>query len=526
MSRARDALALLLVWVALALPNHPGAFTWGALTLVPLDLAAAALLLLAAPRAWRIVAALLWAATVMKLVDLAGYMALGRALNPATDLVLVPLGWALLRDVLGLPAALGAALALVLAAWLLWRALAWAAARLAARAPGPRARPALAFGVLAAAGLAVAETAGRLDPPGEAFTTRLAWEHVRDAVAARRALAAFRAEAAAEAARPPETVLPALAGRDVLIVFVESYGRSALEAPAYAPRLRALLAGLEPRLAAAGLAVRSGWLASPVAGGQSWLARASALSGLPISDEARYRALLASSRRTLPQLAQGAGWRSVALVPAITRPWPEAAWMGYDRVLAAQDLGYAGPSFGWAPAPDQFALAALERAELGPGPRAPVIAEIALVSSHAPWTPLPTLRPWPALGDGSDYRAEGPSAEALWRDPEAVRAHYAAAVAYSLGAAVEFALRHPEALTLILGDHPPAPFVALAPGRDVPAHLIGPPALVDRAAAWGWTPGLRPGPEVASRPMSGLRDALLAAFAAPETQTESAAARP
>ena len=59
---------------------------------------------------------------------------------------------------------------------------------------------------------------------------------------------------------------------------------------------------------------------------------------------------------------------------------------------------------GWAPAPDQFALAALERTELGLGPRAPVIAEIALVSSHAPWTPLPTSRPWSALGDGSDWQ--------------------------------------------------------------------------------------------------------------------------
>lgn len=519
MSRARDAFALLLLWAALAMPNHPGAFTWGALAVPPLDLPAVLLLLLAAPRGRGLVAALLWAAMLMKLTDLVGHLALGRALNPGTDLVLVPLGWALVRDVLGLPAALGAALALLLAAWLLWRALAWATARIAAWAPPPRARPALALGFAVAASLAVAETAGRIDPPGEAFTTRLAWEHVRDTVAARRALAAFRAEAAAEPPRLPEAILPALAGRDVLIVFVESYGRSALEAPAYAPRLRALLAGLEPQLAAAHLAARSGWLTSPVAGGQSWLARASALSGLPIADEARFRALLASPRRTLPQLAQQAGWRSVALVPAISRPWPEAAWMGYDRVLAAHDLGYLGPSFGWAPAPDQFALAALERAELGPGPRAPVIAEIALVSSHAPWTPLPAPRPWAGLGDGSDYRAEGPSPEALWRDPDAVRAHYAAAIAYSLGAAVEFALRHPQALTLILGDHPPAPFVALAPGRDVPAHLIGPPDLVARAAAWGWTPGLLPGPEVASRPMSGLRDAFLAAFAAPGAAT-------
>lgn len=507
-------LALLALWAALILPNHPGAMTWGALALQPLDLAAVVLLLLLVPRAATPVATAVWVLTLVKLVDVAGHLALGRALNPGTDLVLLPLGWALARDVLGLPAALAAAAALVVLAVLLWRGLRAACRRIAAFAPA-RARPALALGLVAALGLAVAETAKAIDPPGEAFTTRLAWEHARDAVTARRALKAFRAEAAAEPVRAPQDILPALAGRDLLIVFVESYGRSALEAAPYAA-LPALLARLELPPA---MAARSGWLVSPISGGQSWLARSSALSGLTIDDEARFRALLASPRRTLLHLAQTAGWRSVALVPAISRAWPEAAWHGYDRVLASGDLGYKGPPFGWAPVPDQFALAAFERMELAPSlhatvPRAPVVAEIALTSSHAPWTPVPALRDWEDLGDGSAYRAEGPAPERLWRDPDRVRAKYALTLAYSLETAVAFAARHPQALTLILGDHPPAPFVALAPGREVPAHLLGPPEIVARAADWGWRPGLLPDPATPARPMSGLRDDLLAAFGA------------
>ena len=59
-------------------------------------------------------------------------------------------------------------------------------------------------------------------------------------------------------------------------------------------------------------------------GGQSWLAHASLLSGLRIDNQGRYRALLASPRRTLLHLAQAAGWRTAAVMPAITLAWPEA----------------------------------------------------------------------------------------------------------------------------------------------------------------------------------------------------------
>lgn len=154
--------ALLALWAALILPNHPGAMTWGALALQPLDLAAVVLLLLLV-RAATPVATAVWVLTLVKLVDVAGHLALGRALNPGTDLVLLPLGWALARDVLGLPAALAAAAALVVLAVLLWRGLRAACRRIAACAP-TRARPALALGLVAALGLAVAETAKAIEP--------------------------------------------------------------------------------------------------------------------------------------------------------------------------------------------------------------------------------------------------------------------------------------------------------------------------------------------------------------------------
>jgi hypothetical protein len=168
--------------------------------------------------------------------------------------------------------------------------------------------------------------------------------------------------------------------------------------------------------------------------------------------------------------------------------------------------------------PDQFTLASFERQVLDPAPRTPVIAEIALISSHAPWTPIPPLLPWDALGDGEvfdPYARAGESPEELWRDPDKVRAQYGLSIDYALRTILSFAARRAETapLFVILGDHQPASFVSGDPtGRDVPVHLIGPPELLDRIAGWGWAGGLAPDPATPAWPMEDFRDRFLAAF--------------
>ena len=214
-------------------------------------------------------------------------------------------------------------------------------------------------------------------------------------------------------------------------------------------------------------------------------------------------------------------------MPAITLPWPEAAWFGYDTVLAAKDLGYRGRPFNWVTMPDQFTLAALERRLLAPGPRPPVFAEVALISSHAPWTPVPPLLPWDALGDGAvfdPYAAAGDPPEVVWRDPDRVRAQYRLALDYALGATMAFAERRAAGgpLLVVLGDHQPAAFVSGDPdGRDVPVHVIGPPALVALVGD-GWTPGLLPAPDAAVLPMQAFRDHLLQSFGGAPRQRQAA----
>jgi hypothetical protein len=202
-------------------------------------------------------------------------------------------------------------------------------------------------------------------------------------------------------------------------------------------------------------------------------------------------------------------------MPAITLDWPEAGYFGYDRILAARDLGYRGLPFNWVTMPDQFTLGAFDRIALAPAPRPPVFAEIALISSHAPWTPVPPLLPWDAVGDGrafNRFATAGDPPEVVWRDPERVRDQYRQALAYSLRTVTGFAAHQP-ALIVMLGDHQPAPLVSEQAGADVPVHVIGSPAALARLDGWGWTPGLVPAPDAPVWGMDAFRDRFLAAFA-------------
>src|SRR5690606_22982067 len=83
----------------------------------------------------------------------------------------------------------------------------------------------------------------------------------------------------AVAAIAADQLLARLAGKDVLFVFIESYGRSALADPQYAGLIGPRLDAMAGELAAAGFAARSGWLTAPTVGGGSWLAHGTLLSG-------------------------------------------------------------------------------------------------------------------------------------------------------------------------------------------------------------------------------------------------------
>ncbi|MEM7642915.1 MAG: sulfatase-like hydrolase/transferase [Pseudomonadota bacterium] len=524
------ASAAALLGLVLLVPNRPSAMALQAFTRVPLELPVLlGLMLVLSPypglaRACRavIVVALL-VVLLLKAADFTIYESFSRPFNLVIDMFVVPAGMNLLTGALGqmgaVAVAVGAILALISIAWSIW----WALGRWARLTPGRVGRRTAGAVAIVSAGLVVADTGHMLgnwtlpeNPPGSALTTRLAVAHVARASRTAQDLADFRQAADRDSWADADGVFDLLDGRDVLIVFLESYGRASFDNPLYAdshvPQLRDAQAALD----AQGLAMRSLWLTSPIQGGQSWLAHGTFASGLEIGDQGRYRAMLASPRQTLFHLAAKAGYRTGAVMPAITMSWPQGPLVGFETILAAADLGYAGAPFNWVTMPDQYTLAAYP-ARLADDPR-PDFLQIALISSHAPWTPVPWMLDWDAVGDGTEFNAMAAAGETprqVWKDRDRVRAHYRDAVAYTLEATFSFVERQagPDApLIIVLGDHQAAPSIAQTDTMDVPIHLIGPPDLLARIDTWGATEGLLPAADAPVWPMEAFRDRFIAAF--------------
>ena len=61
-------------------------------------------------------------------------------------------------------------------------------------------------------------------------------------------------------------------------------------------------------------------------------------------------------------------------MPEITTPWPDAKYFRYGAIYTAPELKYKGQSFDYITMPDQYTLAAFQKAELAKPDRAPVMA--------------------------------------------------------------------------------------------------------------------------------------------------------
>ena len=224
------------------------------------------------------------------------------------------------------------------------------------------------------------------------------------------------------------------------------------------------------------------------------------LSGLWLDTQVRYDLMLGSGRETLIDDFERAGYRTAALMPAITMAWPEGFRFGYEEVWAHADIGYAGPPLNWVTMPDQFTWSFLEQTVRPRDTTRPLFAEIGLISSHAPWTPiLPVLDDWESIGDGSvfaPWENAGESPRELWLDTDRVREHYALSVEYAVHAMTSYAERYLDDRTLliVLGDHQPAPLVTGDDvSWDVPVHVLsGDPSLLEPFLEWGFVEGAWP----------------------------------
>jgi hypothetical protein len=526
--------ALGLLW---GLPVDPGALGGpGHLALAGEVLALAALAALALARGWRPGRGVIALATtavlvlvLLRLADLVAGTVAGRPAEPLFDPLLLPALGDVVASGAGGPVG-GSSLVLALAAGL--AGLAWAIRAglvlLLAGLAESAGRRALIL-LLVLAGLVQGAHLAGLTPypavqPGGRAALALGPDLAGRVARARVLTAGIQAALADDpvGSLPPGRALADLAGRDIIIVWVESYGRSALTDPRHA-RVGDRLSTLTALLAAAGFQSRSGWLDSPVLGGRSWLAHGTFRAGIAQAEVPVQTAVLAGGRRGLVHAARDGGWRTVAAMPGLAHPWPEGALWGFDRVVRPVDLPYAGPAHGWSPVPDQALLAGVEAMDLR-GRDTPVYLEIVLTSSHAPWTPVPPwIDPPSAQGAGQAGMANG-SAYPPPPPPDytALADAYAASLDYSLRAVADWLVGHvdDDALVLVIGDHPAVTWIAEPPPggspRAVPVHGISRDgAVIDRLRDALPDTGMVPAADAPVLPMERMLPLMIDRFGRP-----------
>ncbi|WP_110655586.1 sulfatase [Salinicola halimionae] len=539
--RGHLLLALVLLDILLLTPELPWAGLpprhWIALE-APLIIGLMALL---PPARWRHWVAGLIAILVLTVVLGAAGDALtqtmqGRSLNLYTDLKLVPVLIELIVTNLGLPLAIGGLLVVGLALFalglVLTRLLQGFHARNTSRGL------ALLLILVGGVGLARIDTLhdddapgwmARIGHPAASFVT-FEWQRARET---RQALTTFGRQLYNDNhayAAPGGQPLPGLANTDVILGFIESYGVAAIEREPFRTEIQPRLEIVESQLAAAGLAVVTGRVTAATLGGQSWLNHATFTSGLPVTSQLRFELMINSQHSTMIDDFKATGHDTVAIMPGITRNWPEGSLYGYDQIHTSDSMDYQGPSMGWANMPDQFTWQRVEDYVLSRH-QGPTFTELATLSSHAPWSPIiDMIDDWSTIRDGrvfDRWQVAGEDYASLWQDTEAMRRNYGPAIDYALQAASGFARRYfgkdnlgkdgldpdhqrDHTLMMVLGDHQAAPaIIGNTPGRDVPMHIISDdPALLQGFLDQGFRSGMfPPGPEAAI-PMQSMRGLL------------------
>ena len=523
-----DAVAVALVWLALTVPHRPDQLSLTALLGIPLELLVFVALAVVLPRRWGRLAAvlggvLLTVAVLLTVLDLGFYEAFDRPFNLLSDPGYAGSGLDLVHRSAGPAGQVLAVGGVVLLVCLALSLSVWATTRLhraAHRRPRLWSRLVVTLALVwAVAGIGGARLSGM--PVAAAPAVSLVRSQVHQVRAELRDRAVFERELAHDsyAGAPARDLLTGLRGKDVLVVFVESYGRVAVENSWFAPMVQQTLATSTSRLRSMGFRARSGWLRSPTFGGLSWLAHSTLQTGLWIDSQQRYDQVLSGSRLSLTRAFGRAGWRTVSDIPSDDGAWEQGRrFYGFDQMYDAANVGYRGPRFSYARIPDQFTLRAFAERELARTDRRPVMAEIDLVSSHTPWTPLPRVVPWHQLGDGSVYAGMRPGHTSFLQllGGSGQQRDYARSIRYSLRSLVSFVRHaHDEKLVMVvLGDHQPNSNVSgVGVSHDVPISLVAhDPRVLDRIASWGWAPGLRPLSDGPVLRMDHFRNRLLTAF--------------
>ena len=523
------ALALVVLWFAVLAPDQLWQFSLGAFVRIPVELLVLVAVALVLPpwprRIVAIIAGLLFGLLVVdKILNAAFYEEVDRAFNPVGDWGSIGQATGVIQAAIGSKLTYVALILVVIGLVLFVGAIIAAAMHITAVAARHRRGTVRGLAALTAvwglsAGLSLQLIQG--SPVASASATALAYSQVRAAQAAIADPRVFEAATRSpdpEASVPASNLLTGLHGKDVIVVFVESYGQVAVQGSSFSPGVDAVLRKQNGMLTSAGWSTQSAWLSSPTFGGISWLAHSTLQSGLWVDSNQRYDELLDSQRFTLSDAFDKAGWHTVADDPSDNTTWvPGTTFYHYAQTYNRLNVGYHGPTFSYSAMPDQYTLAEFQRLELTPGHK-PVMGEIDLTSSHIPWAPLPTMVPWNKVGNGSifdDQPAKSESPTQVLRS-NTTKQFYGQSVQYSMTALTSWVteLNDPNLVLILMGDHQPHTSVSGSGAtHDVPISIITrAPSVLKQMSSWHWQNGLLPAPSAPLEPMDAFRNQFLNTF--------------
>ena len=143
--------------------------------------------------------------------------------------------------------------------------------------------------------------------------------------------------------------LSRLLNRDVSRLHRIECGPSAGNVPDFAQELAPSRCGVRERHSGNEPPRRLGLASNrrPLAGIRGWLISVSCRAS-KFATRIRTRSSMRTEARYARRRAFArAGYRTIALMPGLRRPWPEGRFYGFDETLTAVEMEYPGPDFGW-----------------------------------------------------------------------------------------------------------------------------------------------------------------------------------
>ena len=295
-------LAVAVVWVALVTPDQLSRLTPGAYARLPLEGILVIALALVVPAPTRrlvacVVGPLFGLLLIVRILDMGFFEAFDRPFDPIADGSSTGIGIETLRDSIGRTEANLVVIGVATLAVGLLVVTTLAVLQLMRVAAGNRR---WAFNAVTALGVVWVLSwlfGAQLVSNAPIASTSAAGLVVQEARAVQAGVddpAVFANQIRADRYRntPGKELLTGLRGKDVLLVFVESYGKVAVQDSSFSHKVDAVVNKGTQQLQASGFSSRSAFLTSSTFGGLSWLAHSTMQSGTWVNSQRRYDQLV------------------------------------------------------------------------------------------------------------------------------------------------------------------------------------------------------------------------------------------